>query len=91
MGVLILVFLVIDAIVITFWIMESNKLKQCKVTQSIFCPTISCNSDVATGGGPDTIEHGMNCFPYAYRLDENDKTVCNLPNTRGDSQGTSPT
>lgn len=88
--VLILIFLVIDGIVIAFWITESNKLKTCKVTQSLFCPTIACNANPVGGGGPTSTETGANCFPYAYRKDENGQYVCNWPNTRGNTPGVPP-
>lgn len=72
-GFMILIFLVVNGFIVAGIFIESGKLKDCENKQSLFCPSILCNSvDNPSDAQKD-------CAGYAYRyLDKDQKTwECN--------------
>lgn len=73
----IVLFIILAIILITLTVLEARNLSACANNQSIWCPSVTCN----TASNSETTTAGQSCFPYAYRYTNDDQTewICDFP------------
>jgi hypothetical protein len=73
----IVLFAILAIILITLIVLEARNLSDCANNQSIWCPSVTCN----TPSEDEATTPGQSCFPYAYRYtdDTQSEWICDFP------------